>query len=671
MTSIAEDSWPEGPRVRYVAGNDDTLDQLPERAPSASAFRQALGQPAAVLRKIATTSFLPVGYPDSVAKEYLTYQVWDTLQALTSYLRGILTVKALLEASGVGSAGASALAAAISWILRDGFGMLGSLLFSYGVAASFDHEIKTWRLFADYINDVGMTLEMVAPFFPANLFLLLTSLASACKACCGVAAGATKASITAHFARAGNAADISAKEGAQETAVTLAGMVLGVAAARALERSSHYLIASYVVFMLLTAAHVFCCRRSVAALCLTTLNRQRVTLLVDDAVARSPLVKRGMAEAAAEVSAGGGDGGGAVGGVVAGGKRGTGGSNYNPPSQPPRKSSTPVVAAAADGGGGDSGGGGGGGDDRDDGSRSMPSQAGYSVLSPEDVSSREHLWHPLWCWLSRRRLIGHLLRGWMGPNASIMAGILVGASIRDVCGGSVQRLSLLARCYSQERYMVALAAASRLGCCLCQVARKGASVAGKHALADEGRERGNATCSCACGQTAKDVKSVGGGDLPQVLVCLHVDAQPEDELKAYFHAVLLLRLLQESDCHAAMGGQMAKAMATAPVLEPQGDVGVGHKSAALGVEGDTDSNAEAITSSSIRMEAISYRMTCLIFPHFIHGLRAGGGGPLAPDAHQREALVRKKGHAWWSLDRTLLADSLCRCKWEGVAKKTA
>ena len=43
-------------------------------------------------------------YPQqSVREEYLAYQGWDTVQALCSYLRGILTTKAILEGSGVGS----------------------------------------------------------------------------------------------------------------------------------------------------------------------------------------------------------------------------------------------------------------------------------------------------------------------------------------------------------------------------------------------------------------------------------------------------------------------------------------------------------------------------------------------------------------------------------------
>ena len=49
----------------------------------------------------------------------------------------------------------------------------------------------------------------------------------------GTVAGATRASITAHFAKGGNnLADVSAKEGAQETAVTLLGLLVGSIAAR-------------------------------------------------------------------------------------------------------------------------------------------------------------------------------------------------------------------------------------------------------------------------------------------------------------------------------------------------------------------------------------------------------------------------------------------------------
>jgi Vitamin B6 photo-protection and homoeostasis len=44
--------------------------------------------------------FLPEGYPDSVPLDYLPYQFWDSIQALCSYVRGILTSEAILSGAG-------------------------------------------------------------------------------------------------------------------------------------------------------------------------------------------------------------------------------------------------------------------------------------------------------------------------------------------------------------------------------------------------------------------------------------------------------------------------------------------------------------------------------------------------------------------------------------------
>ena len=38
-------------------------------------------------------TFLPIGYPASVSAEYTEYQFWDTVQALCSYLRGVLATR--------------------------------------------------------------------------------------------------------------------------------------------------------------------------------------------------------------------------------------------------------------------------------------------------------------------------------------------------------------------------------------------------------------------------------------------------------------------------------------------------------------------------------------------------------------------------------------------------
>ncbi|KAL3933894.1 MAG: hypothetical protein SGPRY_000080 [Prymnesium sp.] len=236
-------------------------------------------------------------YPHSVRAEYLRFQMFDTIQGASSYLRGILTTSALLRGAGVGEEAASPMAAAIAWVLRDGFGMFGSLLFSYAFGSGFDRNVKEWRLFADLINDVGLTLDMLAPLMPSpSSFALLAAAGAACKSICGTVAGACRSSVTAHFALSSNLADVSAKEGAQETAVTLVGLVVGSWLATqlgdsqaissrhtCLSRSDCCLPATqltcWLAFILLTALHVWANVLGVGCLQLTTLNAQRAVLL--------------------------------------------------------------------------------------------------------------------------------------------------------------------------------------------------------------------------------------------------------------------------------------------------------------------------------------------------------------------------------------------------------
>ena len=64
-------------------------------------------------------TFLPAGYPASVAEGYGAYQAWDVVQGLSSYVRANLAYKATLEGLGVGDVEASAMAGALAKVARD------------------------------------------------------------------------------------------------------------------------------------------------------------------------------------------------------------------------------------------------------------------------------------------------------------------------------------------------------------------------------------------------------------------------------------------------------------------------------------------------------------------------------------------------------------------------
>lgn len=82
-------------------------------------------------KEILRDVFLPHGYPESVSEDYFNYQIWDTVQAFCSTITGTFTTRAILQGVGVGNAEATPLAAAITWITKDGTGMLGRILFAW------------------------------------------------------------------------------------------------------------------------------------------------------------------------------------------------------------------------------------------------------------------------------------------------------------------------------------------------------------------------------------------------------------------------------------------------------------------------------------------------------------------------------------------------------------
>jgi len=238
--------------------------------------------------KLLTKLFLPLGYPHSVSDTYLPYQLYDGLQGLCSYWRGVVSAKAVFEAAGVGNSEATALSAALSWALRDGTGMIGGLLYSYVASPYFDSHAKEFRLLlADVINDIALTLDMIAPWFGPDGSIWILGLSTIGKTICGITAGATKGHITQHFAKdGGNVADLTAKESTQETLVSLLGMVGGVWVAKVLDRycQENLFFWTWLFFGILTGIHVWANYKAVSLLKLATLNPERTRVLFRESI---------------------------------------------------------------------------------------------------------------------------------------------------------------------------------------------------------------------------------------------------------------------------------------------------------------------------------------------------------------------------------------------------
>ncbi|KAL6575297.1 hypothetical protein OROMI_012582 [Orobanche minor] len=99
-------------------------------------------------------AFVPEGFPGSVTPDYVSFQIWDSLQGLSTYVRTMLSTQALLSAIGVGEKSATVIGATFQWFLRDLTGMLGGVLFTFYQGADLDSNAKMWRLVADLMNDL-------------------------------------------------------------------------------------------------------------------------------------------------------------------------------------------------------------------------------------------------------------------------------------------------------------------------------------------------------------------------------------------------------------------------------------------------------------------------------------------------------------------------------------
>ena len=221
---------------------------------------------------------MPVGYPHSVSRDYFNYQLFDSLQAFFSTITSLLANRALLQGLGVGDANSSATFAMMLTVLKDAISRIATILFAHRFGLRIEPDAKRFRFLADLFNDTAFFMELYSPYLgPYGKILALTT-GEALRALCGVAAGASKAALSVHFAKHDNLAELNAKEASQETAVGLVGLAIGTLIVKYVE--DHHT----VVFLMTTLvfAHLWMNYLGVSSVCMENLNRQRATILFEE-----------------------------------------------------------------------------------------------------------------------------------------------------------------------------------------------------------------------------------------------------------------------------------------------------------------------------------------------------------------------------------------------------
>lgn len=199
----------------------------------------------------------------------------DSLQAFSSSIAGLLSSRAVLSSVGVGDSSASPTAALLLSILQESAGRIATILFAHRFGTSLEPECKMYRLLADVLNDTAFILDCLSPIFPKPIRVVILSFSSVLRSLCGVAAGSSKASLSAHFARWGNLGELNAKDSSQETVISLVGMLVGSMVVSWVTTP----IATWTTLILLLSIHLETNRRAVRAVKMRTLNRQRATLV--------------------------------------------------------------------------------------------------------------------------------------------------------------------------------------------------------------------------------------------------------------------------------------------------------------------------------------------------------------------------------------------------------
>ncbi|KAL9038779.1 MAG: hypothetical protein Q9180_002926, partial [Flavoplaca navasiana] len=162
---------------------------------------------------------------------------------------------------GVGDANASPTTALLLSILQESTGRIATIIFAHRLGTSLEPECKMYRLAADIFNDAAMLLDCLSPALPREPRVLLLSSSSMLRALCGVAAGSSKASLSAHFAKWGNLGELNA-----------AGSVVVSYVSSP--------ITTWTCLILLLSIHLAMNRAAVRAVMLRSLNRQRANLVI-------------------------------------------------------------------------------------------------------------------------------------------------------------------------------------------------------------------------------------------------------------------------------------------------------------------------------------------------------------------------------------------------------
>jgi len=217
-------------------------------------------------------------FPPDVTPDYYAFTAWRFSQRCMSATVGVFGTQALLLALGV-KAGRIGQAAAISWVLKDGLGRVGKMIWASGMGKDFDVDPKRWRFRSALLYATGNGLEIVTQVFPAS-FLLFATAANTLKQVSMLTSSACRNAMYRSFSeKTQNIANITAKGEAQIVIADLIGMVAGIKLSKTVGTSKGSVLTAYTI---LTTLDIFGIYMELRQVVFRTLNPERSTLIIED-----------------------------------------------------------------------------------------------------------------------------------------------------------------------------------------------------------------------------------------------------------------------------------------------------------------------------------------------------------------------------------------------------
>ncbi|KAK7376405.1 hypothetical protein VNO78_34691 [Psophocarpus tetragonolobus] len=260
----------DGRRWKYVA-ETDVCGQFKKNS-----FRPlSLQTPQAPLDELLAfvrSYVVPEGFPLSVTPSYVPYMSWRALKHFFGGAMGVFTTQTLLSSVGVSRNRATPGAVAINWILKDGAGRVGKMLFARQ-GKKFDYDLKQLRFAGDLLMELGAGVELATAAVP-HLFLPLACAANVLKNVAAVTSTSTRTPIYKAFAKGENIGDVTAKGECVGNIADLLGTGLSILIAK---RNPSLV----TTFSLLSCGYILSSYREVKSVVLHTLNCGRFSVAVE------------------------------------------------------------------------------------------------------------------------------------------------------------------------------------------------------------------------------------------------------------------------------------------------------------------------------------------------------------------------------------------------------